>query len=80
VKYDHLLRSLKNPFRIYTGITGDVQARLSAHNAGYSRHTSHFRPWKLVVVVRFDDAGKARAFEAYLKSGSGQSFARRHFL
>jgi hypothetical protein len=31
-----------------------------------------------VVVIRFDDDGKAEAFERYLKSGSGHAFARRH--
>jgi hypothetical protein len=31
------------------------------------------------TVVRFSSKDKARAFEAYLKTGSGREFARRHF-
>ena len=46
--------------------------------AGKSSHTSKFRPWKLKTYIAFTDRAKAGAFERYLKSGSGHSFAPKH--
>ena len=37
------------------------------------------RPWRPIVGIRFQDDGKAEAFERYPKGGSGHAFARRHF-
>jgi len=79
MKYVYLLQSVGHPRQRYIGLTSDVEARLEAHNAGQSTHTSKYRPWKLCVALAFADEGKARAFEAYLKTGSGWSFAKRHF-
>jgi predicted GIY-YIG superfamily endonuclease len=50
------------------------------YNAGKSVHTERFRPWNLVYYLGFADERKAIAFERYLKSGSGKTFLRRHFL
>ena len=77
VKYVYLLRSLSNPENRSVGITSDFQERLKQHNAGQSPHTAKFRPWKPVVVIRFEDDEKAKHFERYLKSGSGRAFANR---
>jgi putative endonuclease len=52
---------------------------LAAHNAGKSKDTAKFKPWKMVVAMRFEDDQKAFAFERYLKFGSGHAFANRHF-
>jgi len=79
MKYVYLLQSLHHPRQRYIGKTSDVKSRLAAHNAGQSPHTSKYRPWKLCVALRFEDDQKAAAFEAYLKTGSGWSFAKRHF-
>jgi predicted GIY-YIG superfamily endonuclease len=65
--------------RYYMGLTSDVAARLDAHNAGLSKHTSTGRPWKLVTSIEFSDSMRAEAFERYLKTGSGRAFARRNF-
>ena len=75
----YVLRSDSQPERWYTGLTSDVGARLAAHNRGDSRHTATGRPWRLEVAIEFASADAAKAFELYLKSGSGRSFARRHF-
>jgi putative endonuclease len=75
----YLLRSCSQPERWYTGLTANVHARLATHNRGDSRHTSSGRPWRLEVVIQFASAGAARSFEAYLKTGSGRAFSRRHF-
>jgi putative endonuclease len=77
--YVYLLESLSAPGERYVGLTADLHRRLDEHNAGKSPHTSRHRPWRVIVAVWFADEAKARAFEAYLKSGSGHAFAKRHF-
>jgi predicted GIY-YIG superfamily endonuclease len=79
LRYVYLLQSQSHRSERYIGISADFQQRLKDHNAGQSPHTSKFRPWEPVVVLRFEDDAKAEAFERYLKSGSGHAFARRHF-
>jgi len=79
MKYVYLLRSVKHPRQRYIGLTSDIQARLAAHNAGQSPHTSKYRPWELCLTLAFADDDRASAFEAYLKTGSGWAFAKRHF-
>lgn len=78
-RFVYVLRSEVHRDRWYTGLTSDVDARLAAHNAGRSRHTASGRPWRLAVTIAFADAARASEFEHYLKSGSGRSFAQRHF-
>ena len=68
-----------NQKQTYVGSTTDFQKRLKQHNACESPYTARFRPWKSVVILRFDDDQKAEQFERYLKSGSGHAFANRHF-
>ena len=75
----YVLQSLSLPNKFYTGITSDVEERITEHNSGKVPHSSKFRPWKLNVTVTFEDKERAHAFERYLKSGSGREFARRHF-
>ncbi|QDU71400.1 GIY-YIG nuclease family protein [Mucisphaera calidilacus] len=79
MRYVYLLRSESSPNQTYVGSTGDYPKRLKQHNSGESPYTARFRPWRSVVVLRFDDDLKAEAFERYLKSGSGHAFAKRHF-
>ncbi|HEY3124287.1 MAG TPA: GIY-YIG nuclease family protein [Thermoanaerobaculia bacterium] len=70
---------MSNPKKTYVGLSSDPQNRLAQHNAGESHHTARFRPWHSVVTLEFQGQRKAKAFEEYLKSGSGHAFARRHF-
>ena len=79
MKYVYLLQGAKHPRQRYIGLTSDVQARLAAHNAGQSPHTSKYRPWELCLAPALVDDDKANAFQAYLKTGSGWAFAKRHF-
>ncbi len=79
MKYVYLLESTTSPNRHYIGLTTNLGARLAAHNAGSSPHTSKYRPWKLVVALQFASQERASAFEQYLKTGSGYAFAKRHF-
>jgi predicted GIY-YIG superfamily endonuclease len=75
--YVYLLESETFGGPRYIGLTTDLKKRLADHNAGKSRHTSKYMPWKLVTYVAFSDIEKARAFERYLKSGSGHAFAKK---
>ena len=75
----YTLQSKTSPGRYYTGITDDLKARLATHNRGEVKHTSKFRPWRIDTAHYFREEVKARAFERYLKSGSGRAFAKRHF-
>jgi predicted GIY-YIG superfamily endonuclease len=75
--YVYLLESEAFADRRYVGLTADLKRRLVDHNAGKSPHTSKFGPWRLVTYVAFSDERKAKAFEQYLKQGSGHAFARR---
>ena len=79
MKYVYMLRSVRIPERHYVGCTIDLKSRLAQHNRSESPHTSKFAPWTLVGYIAFSDHAKADKFEAYLKSGSGRAFAKRHF-
>jgi predicted GIY-YIG superfamily endonuclease len=63
----------------YTGMTRDLGSRLRGHNQGACARTAKYRPWRIETALAFTSEKKARAFEKYLKTGSGREFARRHF-
>jgi predicted GIY-YIG superfamily endonuclease len=75
----YVLESESNPQRHYTGICSDLPTRLRLHNNGLSAHTAKYRPWRVLVSLKFSDQATAVRFERYLKSGSGRAFAKRHF-
>ena len=77
--YTYILRSIEHPAQRYVGHTADLRKRLQKHNAGEVPHTAKFKPWKVEAYFAFETETKAVAFEAYLKTGSGHAFAKRHF-
>ena len=77
MKYVYLLESIKYPSETYVGLTDDLRARVAAHNGGQAKHTSKYKPWRLVTYLGFSDAAKATEFERYLKSSSGRAFAKK---
>ncbi len=79
MKYVYLLKSIIHQNQRYVGLTSDVRARVRAHNAGQSNHTSKYKPWELVAFFAFGDDERALEFEKYLKTGSGRAFANKHF-
>lgn len=79
MSYVYILNSLINKDRMYVGVTENLEHRLSEHNSGECKYSSQHKPWKIMSYFYFDDRNKAIAFEKYLKSGSGRSFAKRHF-
>ena len=79
-KIVYLIQSDSDPAQHYVGLTANIARRLASHNAGESPHTSKYRLWRLVTSIECRNEEKARAFEKYLKSGSGRAFLKRHFL
>jgi len=73
----YILQSETNIDQYYVGLASDVETRLKQHNAGKSKHTNKYRPWRIVSTHWFEDHKKAVEFERYLKSGSGRAFAKR---
>ena len=78
-RFVYVLKNTESKPRFYAGLTSDVKGRLTDYNAGRCPHTAKHRPWRTYVVIEFPDEQRAILFERYLKSGSGRSFARRHF-
>lgn len=75
----YVIESQSEAGRFYVGSTSDLRTRLAEHNDGLSFHTAKFRPWTLRWYCAFATREKAEAFEAYLKTGSGRAFQKRHF-
>ena len=78
MKYVYILESLDSE-HFYVGVTEDLRARLTKHNAGEASHTSKYGPWRIRTYIAFNEEKRAIAFEKYLKSGSGRAFANKHF-
>ncbi len=77
--YTYILVDVATGTHRYVGSTQDLSARLEKHNSGEVPHTAKFKPWKVEAYFAFETEEKAVAFEAYLKTGSGHAFAKRHF-
>lgn len=72
----YILQSKNYCERFYVGLTDNLQDRLRRHNAGEVPHTAKFMPWQIKTAVAFSDRARASDFERYLKTASGQAFAR----
>ena len=77
--YVYMLTDVATGKHFYTGVTEDLHARLTKHNAGEVPLTSKFKPWRIETAIAFSSKEKAYAFDAYLKTHCGRSFAKRHF-
>lgn len=74
--YVYLLQSVSHPDQRYIGFTANLKNRFRSHNEAGSGHTSRYKPWRLVAYFGFADERRAREFEYYLKTGSGNAFAK----
>jgi len=79
-RFVYIIRSVKHPHKRYIGLTSDLEARLSAHNAGLNRSTALWKPCGIDVAIEFRTERMAVRFEKYLKSGAGHAFAASHFV
>ena len=50
----------------------DLERRLKEHNAGKSKFTKAYLPWKFIYTEFIGERNEARAREKYLKSGVGK--------
>ncbi|MCH7745574.1 MAG: GIY-YIG nuclease family protein [Chloroflexi bacterium] len=63
----YVLQSQKNN-RYYIGSTKDIDQRVSQHNAGISKSTRNYRPWRLVYSEPLNTLAQARQRESQLKA------------
>jgi putative endonuclease len=61
---------------IYVGMCKNLGRRLNEHNAGKSKFTKAYIPWKFIYTEFIGDISTARAKEKYLKSGIGKEFLK----
>ncbi len=62
---------LRNPEgRLYIGVTGDLERRMSCHQSGQAGWTRTRGPWELVHSEQHLDRAQAMRRERALKSGS----------
>ena len=65
--------------RLYVGMSSNIEKRLLDHNAGRTKSTKGFRPWKVIHVEEHLDRTIAREREKYLKSGYGKQWLKEKF-
>ncbi len=73
--YVYAVKSEKDG-RVYVGISSDVERRLVQHNAGKTKSTKGYIPWKLIYAEKVGDRLSARKKEKYYKSGIGKEFLK----
>ncbi len=78
--YVYILESIDNLRQTYIGSTSDLKKRLESHNSGANKHTSKFKPWKIIWYCSFLSQKKAEDFEKYLKTASGIAFRRKRLM
>ena len=78
--YVYILESESKTDEIYIGYTSNMKQRLKLHNQGAVKHTSKFKPWKIISCICFLEEPKAINFEKYLKSHSGRAFLRKRLI
>lgn len=73
--YVYIIQSLKDR-KFYTGITNNLERRISEHNRGKEStlSTKNRGPFKLVYKELVSDKKSARLREKFLKSGKGREF------
>lgn len=76
----HYVYSLKCKDGFYIGCTNDLKDRIKRHSAGQVDATKNRLPIELDFYIAFSDQYHAFNFEKYLKSGSGRSFIKKHFI
>jgi len=67
----------KVDFRIYVGFTSDLKQKLKDHNAGRTKSTKGYVPWKIFYTEEAETRTEARKREKYLKGGSGKEKLKR---
>ncbi len=77
--YVYVLKSI-NFHKSYTGITDNLERRLSQHNSGYNTYTKRWKPWHIVYKELVKDRVNAREREKYLKSAAGRRWISKYIF
>ena len=67
IYYVYVLKSIEKS-RFYIGHTSNLERRISEHNAGKTRSTKAYKPWKLVYFEKFESKSEAYKREMEIKS------------
>jgi len=78
IMYVYVLQSAVD-LRMYVGMSSNVEKRVGEHNAGRTKSTKGYRPWKLIHVEEHPDRLSARTREKYLKSGYGKQWLKNKY-
>ncbi|MBM3256134.1 MAG: GIY-YIG nuclease family protein [Candidatus Moranbacteria bacterium] len=79
--YVYILRSKSQPGAIYKGYSGNLKKRIEQHNNGNNKgYSKVYSPWEIEIYLGFKSKEKAKNFEKYLKSSSGNAFMSKHLL
>ena len=68
----YVIVSEERGLRFYVGFSNDDERRLLEHNAGKTKSTKGYRPWKLFYKEEYKNLEEAIRREKYLKSGTGK--------
>ncbi|MDO8667697.1 MAG: GIY-YIG nuclease family protein [bacterium] len=74
--YTYSIKSINLNY-IYTGISDNPERRIVQHNKGYNRTTRPYKPFKIILIERFENRSIARQREKYLKSGIGREYLKK---
>ncbi len=66
--------------RTYTGVTDDIDKRLTEHNAGRVKSSSPYRPYRIAYFESFRTLSEARHGEKFYKSTSGRRELKKMFF
>ncbi len=75
--YVYRIQSISHRKRDYSGFTEILKQRVKDHNAGKITSTKGHGPSELIFYSAFARRKDALAFERYLKTGSGITFAQK---
>ena len=67
----YMIKSLKCK-RFYIGYTINTKRRIDEHNAGNTKSTNPFKPWKIIYYEEFDNKSDAYKREWHLKHSRGR--------
>ena len=66
--------------RTYTGVTNDLNKRLTLHNAGKVKASRAYRPYSIIHTESFETLKEARQKEQFYKSTTGRRKIRKIFF
>jgi len=73
VYYVYVLESQKDG-RYYVGATADIKDRLKRHNAGETKSTKPYLPYKIVHIETFSSLSTARKRETEIKKRKSRKY------